>query len=165
MSDKEAKSEGGAAKPPGDATPPAPAPTGDGRLKHLLAHYMPEGVDVEAELRHVVEYQSADGKTVYDYRPAVQPAVKPEETSQPASEPEATKPEAGTNPSEVVPPAPVLKTPAPAKAPVAAAPTKDPIADAASWDEALDEGNLSDADFLKFAEKQLAKPNTIPVSV
>ena len=96
---------------------PAPEPTVDPRLAHLVQHYLPEGVDLDTELMHVVQGVGAQGEATFHYRPIV---VAPEA---PASAPvDPSVPAVATAPAEpAVAPAPappVAPQPAPPVAPV-----------------------------------------------
>ena len=57
----------------------ADAPTVDPKLAHVLAHYLPKGIDINLELKHVVENIDANGNKTYDYRPLL-PTAKGDAT-------------------------------------------------------------------------------------
>lgn len=82
---------------------PAPEPTVDPRLAHLVQHYLPEGVDLDTELMHVVQGIGPEGEATFHYRPIV---VAPEAPA----------------PATVDPTVPAV-APAPAEPPVAPAAT------------------------------------------
>ena len=87
---------------------PAPEPTVDPRLAHLVQHYLPEGVDLDTELMHVVQGVDAEGNPSYHYRPIVDAPAPP------------------VTPTEPPPVQPAVPAPAPAAAPVVPQPAPAP---------------------------------------
>jgi len=106
------------------ADPPTPVDTEAARLRRILSEVAP-GIDVDAELRHVVP-GSTEGE--WDYRPAA--PSKPQEAPAPAEAPPAaetapapaeTPPPAETTPPAASPPAATPPPPAPPSQPAALA--------------------------------------------
>ena len=138
-----------AAAPVGEPTA-APQPQTDPRLAHLLSHYLPEGIDLDTELMHVVQGVGEEGEPTFHYRPLVPapvPAVDtpPTDAAAPVSSPVTEAPP--------LPPAPAAVPAAPtqfthqASSVVAAAPAGKPDPDAMN-DEDFDSyyNALLDAD-------------------
>ena len=93
------------------AAVPQPAPAGppptDPRLAHLVQHYLPEGVNLETELMHVVQGVGAQGEPTFHYRPLVAPPAAPVAPTEPPPVPPAV-------PAPAQAPAPVATQPTPA---------------------------------------------------
>ena len=137
-----------AAAPVGEPTA-APQPQTDPRLAHLLQHYLPEGIDLDTELMHVVQGVGEEGEPTFHYRPLVPvSAVTPtEEAPVPSAVPAPAEATAPVVPQPAAVPAAPTQFTHQASSVVAAAPAGKPDPDAMN-DEDFDSyyNALLDAD-------------------